>query len=198
MKMRKILALLLATLMCISMFAACGGKNPANTVKPSEAPATPPASETDLPSETPPASETDLSDSDYGYIIGKGALTIGITIYEPMNYYGADNVLTGFDTEFALAVCDRLNLEADFVEINWDTKEIELAAKTIDCIWNGMTITDERAANMSISLPYVKNAQVILVKSDSGITSTADLIGKTVVAEIGSAGESQIIGEGRG
>ena len=88
-----------------------------------------------------------------------------------------------------------MGLEAEFIEINWDTKEVELAAKSIDCIWNGMTITEERMANMSISDPYVKNAQVIVVKADSELAATADLVGKTVVAEMGSAGEAQITGE---
>ena len=120
---------------------------------------------------------------------------VGITIYEPMNYYDDAGNLTGFDTEFAQAVCDKLGLDAEFQEINWDTKEIELAGKTIDCIWNGMTITEARAANMSISLPYVKNAQVIVVKADSAYASTADLVDATLVAEMGSAGEAQIEGE---
>ena len=134
-------------------------------------------------------------DSDAAYIEKNDKLVVGITIYEPMNYFDEKGTLTGFDTEFAQAVCDKLGLEAEFVEINWDTKEVELNAKSIDCIWNGMTITEDRAANMSISLPYVKNAQVIVVKADSTVASTADLIGKTVVAEMGSAGEAQIDGE---
>ena len=135
------------------------------------------------------------TDSDLAYITGNGKMKVGITIYEPMNYYDENGELTGFDTEFAQAVCEKMGLEPEFVEINWDTKEVELAAKSIDCIWNGMTITEERAANMSISAPYVKNAQVIVVLADSEIATTADIIGKTVVAEMGSAGEAQITGE---
>jgi len=133
--------------------------------------------------------------TDAEYIKKNGKLVVGITIYEPMNYYDENGKLTGFDTEFAEAVCAKLDLKPEFVEINWDTKEVELNAKSIDCIWNGMTITEDRAANMSISTPYVKNAQVIVVKADSTVASTADLVGKTVVAEIGSAGEAQIDGE---
>ncbi len=133
--------------------------------------------------------------TDAEYIEKNGKLVVGITIYEPMNYFDNNGKLTGFDTEFAEAVCAKMGLDAEFVEINWDTKEVELNAKSIDCIWNGMTITEDRAANMSISLPYVKNAQVIVVKADSTVASTADLVGKTVVAEVGSAGEAQIDGE---
>ena len=135
------------------------------------------------------------ADSDAAYIEDNGKMVIGYTIYEPMNYFDENGDFTGFDTEFAKAVCAKLGVEPEFVEIVWDTKEIELNAKSIDCIWNGMTITEERQETMSISLPYVKNAQVIVVKADSAVASTADLIGKTVVAEIGSAGEAQVQGE---
>ena len=159
--MKKILALVLALLMVLSM-TACGAKK---------------------------------ADSDAAYIHGNGKMVIGYTIYEPMNYFDENGNFTGFDTEFAQAVCEKLGVEPEFVEIVWDTKEIELNAKSIDCIWNGMTITDERKETMSISLPYVKNAQVVVVKADSTVASTADLVGKTVVAEIGSAGEAQIQGE---
>ena len=175
--MKKLFALLLAFTMSLSL-VACGGNDAAE-----EAPAEDTATE-----ETTP-------ESDAAYIEGNGKLVVGITIYEPMNYYDEAGNLTGFDTEFAQAVCDKMGLEAEFQEINWDTKEIELAGKTIDCIWNGMTITPDRTANMSISLPYVKNAQVIVVKADSAYASTADLVDATLVAEVGSAGEAQIEGE---
>ena len=192
--MKKILTLFLAAILCISLLTACG-----NTPKESASPAnsTEPSDEVTDSTETDDPEETDIAapESDADFITGKGKMTIGITIYEPMNFYDAENTLTGFDTEFAMAVCEKLGLEPDFIEINWETKEIELNAKSIDCIWNGMTILADRAANMSISLPYVKNAQVVVVKADSDITATSDLVGKTVVAEIGSAGEDQIIGE---
>ena len=152
--MKKFLALLLALMMSLSL-VACGGNDAAEEETPAEDTATEESTEATTP------------ESDAAYIEGNGKMVIGITIYEPMNYYDDAGTLTGFDTEFAQAVCDKMGLEAEFQEINWDTKEIELAGKTIDCIWNGMTITEDRAANMSISLPYVKNAQVIVVKADS-------------------------------
>lgn len=190
--MKKLLALLLALVMVVGL-VACGTTAAPETDEPVvEAPETEteaPETETEAPEEEP-AVESDLA-----YIAANGKMVVGITIYDPMNYYDEEGNLTGFDTEFAQAVCDVMELEAEFVEINWDTKEVELEAKSIDCIWNGLTITEERAANMSISDPYVKNAQVLVVKADSGIASTADLIGKTVVAEMGSAGEAQVTGE---
>ena len=132
------------------------------------------------------------ADADLAYMQGKGKMTIGYTVYEPMNYTDADGNFTGFDTELATAVCAKLGVEPDFVEINWDTKVVELDAKSIDCIWNGMTLTDDIMANTACTKAYAKNAQVVVMKADAAYTSTADLAGKTVVAEAGSAGEIAI------
>ncbi len=135
-------------------------------------------------------------ESDLHYVKGNGKLVIGYTVFEPMNYTDVkDGVFKGFDTELAVAVCELLGLEPEFVEINWDTKEIELAAKTIDCVWNGLTITDERKGNMEITVPYVKNAQVVVMKAGSGYENTVSLAGKTVVAEVASAGESVVLSD---
>ena len=133
--------------------------------------------------------------SDLDYIKEKGSMVIGYTVYEPMNYTDADGNFTGFDTELATAVCEKLGVEPEFVEINWDTKVVELDAKSIDCIWNGMTLTDDIMANTATTKAYAKNAQVVVVKDGTDYTSTADLVGKTVVAEAGSAGEAAIQGD---
>ncbi|MDI9521378.1 MAG: transporter substrate-binding domain-containing protein [Bacillota bacterium] len=138
---------------------------------------------------------TMAEESDLQYVKGNGKLVIGYTVYAPMNYTDDAGNFTGFDTELAIEVCKMLGLEPDFVEIVWETKETELAAKTIDCIWNGLTITDDRKANMEITVPYVKNAQVVVMKADADYDGTASLVGKVVVAEAGSAGESTIKGD---
>lgn len=173
--MKKFISTVLALGMAASL-AACGGS--ASTAASTESTAASAAEAT--------------ADSDLAYIKNKGKMTIGYTVYEPMNYTDESGTFTGFDTELATAVCEKLGVEPDFVEINWDTKETELAAKSIDCIWNGLTLTDDREANMACTKPYVKNAQVVVMKADADYTSTADLAGKTVVAESGSAGETTI------
>ena len=120
-------------------------------------------------------------------------LVIGYTIYEPMNYM-EDGKLTGFDTEFAEAVCEKLGVTPEFVEINWDTKFVTLDSNKIDCIWNGMTISDEVKKNCDVSKAYVKNAQVVVMKKDV-IEKYADvesLKGLKFAAEAGSAGEAAI------
>ena len=118
-------------------------------------------------------------------------LVIGYTIYEPMNYM-EDGKLTGFDTEFAEAVCEKLGVEPEFVISDWDNKFRELEAKSIDCIWNGMTISNEALKNASVSKPYVKNAQVVVMNKDAAAKyadaeSMADL---SFAVESGSAGAS--------
>ncbi len=121
-------------------------------------------------------------------------LVIGYTIYEPMNYLDDNGDLTGFDTEFALAVCEKLGKEAEFVEINWDTKFPTLDSDQIDCIWNGMTISDEVKANCLVSKAYVKNAQVVVMAKDviDNYKTVESLKGLKFAAEAGSAGEAAI------
>ena len=134
------------------------------------------------------------SESDWAYIQGKGKLTIGITLFAPINYYDENNELIGFDTELAKAVCEKLGVEVEFIEINWDSKEIELNSKNIDAIWNGMCITEERKENMSISAPYLYNTQAMVMKADKEADIMADIAGKYVVAEQGSTGEGKLQG----
>ena len=165
--MKKISALLLAGVMAAAALTGCGGSN----------------------SQSGTASQG--ADSDWSYIQNKGEMIIGITYFEPMNYMDENGELTGFETEFATKVCEKLGVTPKFQKIDWDSKEVELNAKTIDCIWNGLTITDERKENMDISTPYMENKQVMVAKADIAdtLTSADALKGKTVVAEKKSAGE---------
>lgn len=169
--MKKILALLMAGAMAVTALAGCGSTN--NN-----------------------SSDAEKAPSDWSYIADKGNMVIGITYFEPMNYL-VDGELTGFETEFATAVCEELGVTPDFQEIEWESKEMELNAKTIDCIWNGLTITDDRKENMGISTPYMENKQVMVVKAENvDKFSTAEgVAGAKVVAEAGSAGEEVAKGE---
>ena len=131
----------------------------------------------------------DAAASDLQYVKDKGELVIGVTVYEPMNYFDENGEWTGFDTELAIAVCEKLGVNAKFVEINWDTKEVELDAKSIDCIWNGFTINPDKEELLDYSMAYMKNAQVVITKA--GIDSI-DAIDGSISAEMGSAGETAI------
>lgn len=135
-----------------------------------------------------------ITAGDLDYIKSAGTVKVGITIFDPMNYYDADGKLIGFDTEFAEAVFAKLGVTPEFIEINWDTKEVELAAKNIDCIWNGLTITDERRENMEFTDSYIKNMQVVVIRKADAETfnSIESLAGANLCAETGSAGETAI------
>lgn len=169
--MKRLTAILLALLFTIAV-VGCG--------KPAAAPA-----------ETAAAP---AADSDWAYVQQKGKLIVGITEYEPMNYYDTDGTLIGFDTEFTKAVCAKLGVEPEFVVIDWDSKELELKNKNIDCIWNGLTVTEERKANMDFSTSYLRNQQVVVIRAadKDKYTAAEDFDGLTVVAEGGSAGAAAI------
>lgn len=134
------------------------------------------------------------AESDFGYIKNKGTMIIGITQYAPMNFIDKDGKLTGFDTEFAEAVCKKLGIQAEFIEIDWNSKEVELNSKNIDCIWNGMCITEDRKENMSISNPYMNNEQAIVMKASREKEILANVDGLMLTAEAGSTGEGKVDG----
>ena len=115
--MKRLVSAFLAGAMALSL-AACGGAASTSTAASASASASGSAA----------VSQTQTAGSDLDYIKGKGKLVIGYTVYEPMNYTDADGNFTGFDTELATAVCEKLGVEPEFVEINWDTKVVELDA----------------------------------------------------------------------
>ncbi len=105
-------------------------------------------------------------DSDVEYIKNKGTLVVGITEFEPMDYKSEDGKeWIGFDADMAKLVAEKLGVEAQFVEIDWDNKSMELDSKTIDVVWNGMTLTDEVTAAMDCTNAYCNNAQVVVVSN---------------------------------
>lgn len=163
---KKVMAVALASLMAVAMFAGCSKNN-------------------------------DAAANDWDYIANKGEMTIGITYFSPMNFKDQNGELTGFETEFAKAVCEKLGVKANFIEIEWAAKETELNSKNIDCIWNGMTIDEDRKANMDIATPYMANKQVMVVKkgNESKYNTAEGIKGASVVAEKGSAGEDVAQGE---
>ena len=132
------------------------------------------------------------AESDWATIEENGQLVIGITIYDPMNYYDEAGNLIGFDTEFANAVCEKLGVEAKFQIIDWKMKETELKSYNIDCIWNGLTVNEERKLDMDFTQSYLTNKQVVVAKASAGYTDAASLSGAILSAEGGSAGETAI------
>ena len=133
---------------------------------------------------------------DWNYLVEEGKFIVGYTIFAPIAYE-EDDTLIGFDIELAKAVAAKLELDVEFTVIEWSTKEAKLEAKAIDCIWNGMTITEEREAMMEVSIPYMNNKQVAVIrKADAEkYATTADMADAIVGAEDGSAGMSCVVKE---
>ncbi len=129
------------------------------------------------------------TDSDMEYVKEKGVLVVGITKFAPMDYKEGDEWI-GFDADMAKLFAERLGVKVEFVEITWSKKIMELDAKNIDCVWNGMTLNDEVKAGMDCSQPYCNNAQVVIVPAaDADKYKTAeDCKDLQFAVEDGSAG----------
>lgn len=132
--------------------------------------------------------------SDKAYVLEKGKLIVGITDFEPMDYRDTDGSWVGFDADLARMFAEYLGVEVEFQEIDWDNKILELDGLSIDCVWNGMTLTDEVLAAMNCSKPYMNNAQVVVLPVDkAGDYSTVEsLSGLVFAVEAGSSGEKVV------
>ena len=168
--MKKWIAMLLAALMVFSM-AACAAKNePAadqtNDQTAADTQTSEPAEDTASGEDAAPAADQTAADSDMAYVQSKGTLVVGITDFAPMDYQNESGEWIGFDADMAKTFAESLGVSVEFVEIDWDNKLLELGSKSIDCVWNGMTLTDEVTSAMSCSNAYCNNSQVVIVPAD--------------------------------
>ncbi len=135
------------------------------------------------------AARTDApaSDGSLQRVLDAGRLVIGLDAnYPPMGFTDDSGEIVGFDIDVAQEVCGRLGIELVKQPINWDAKEDELNSGVIDCIWNGMSATPERAASMNLSEPYMKNELIFVVPENSAALTPRDLEGMTVGVQSGS------------
>jgi len=183
--MKKLISLALACALGLTL-AACGGNGDIQdkTTGQSNSGASQPAAQ---PSAAPAA------DSDLAYVQDKGTLVVGITEFEPMDYTDANGNWIGFDADMAKAFAKSIGCEAEFQVIDWDNKVFELEGKTIDVVWNGMTLTDDVKAVMECSNPYFDNAQVVIVPKDKAeqYQTTGSVKNLAFAVEAGSAAKEQ-------
>ena len=140
--MKKILSMVLALALTCSIFTACGNKDDKKV------------------------GSSKSASSDVEYVKEKGKLVVGITDFEPMDYKDDNGEWIGFDADMAKLVAEKLGVEVQFVEIDWDNKIMELDSKNIDVVWNGMTLTDEVTSSMECTNAYCNNAQVVVVPAN--------------------------------
>ena len=202
---KKVLAGVLAAMTMVSM-AGCGSSSSGSAASSSAAAEAASAAEASADTSTASAAATadataasaDVADSDVAYIKDKGTLIVGITDFEPMDYKDDSGNWIGFDADLAAKVAEDLGVEVQFEEIDWDNKILELDNKSIDVVWNGMTLTDEVTNSMACTNAYLNNAQVVVLPSDKAdqypdVDSMKDL---SFAVEAGSAGEAAAKEEG--
>lgn len=129
--------------------------------------------------------------SDLAGVQEKGRLIVGVTDFAPMDYKDENGQWAGFDADMARAFAEFIGVEAEFVEIDWDNKILELDAGTLDCVWNGMTLNGEVLDAMSCSAPYCDNSQVVVMRAEllDQYPDAASMAGLSFAVEAGSAGE---------
>lgn len=175
MKMKKWIALLLAVVMCLALVACKKADEP----------------NVDEPENT---NDANVTASDLAYVQDKGTLVVGITEFEPMDYQDANGDWIGFDADLAKAFAASLGVDAEFQIIEWDSKVMELNGKTIDVVWNGMTLTDEVKSAMECSNAYCNNAQVVIVPAAVAdqYQDAESVKSLTFAVESGSAGQAEV------
>lgn len=192
--MKKIMAIALTAAMSLGLLAGCGSSSSAAEEAPAGSTVSSASSEAagSATDETAVSSSADAAESDLEYVKAKGKLVVGITDFEPMDYKDESGNWIGFDADMAKAFAESLGVEAEFVEIDWDNKILELDGKTIDCVWNGMTLTDEVMSSMNCTGAYLNNAQIVVVPADKAdqYQTEESLAELNFAVEAGSAGET--------
>ena len=196
--MKKLVALMLVGAMTAAMVTGCGSS--ADTSASTDAAAEDTAADAEATEDTAEAAEDTAEDtaadakSDLAYVKEKGTLVVGITEFEPMDYKDENGEWIGFDADMAKAFAESLGVTAEFQVIDWDNKILELDGKTIDCVWNGMTLTDEVTSSMECTNAYLNNAQVVVVPADVAdqYQDEERLKDLSFAVEAGSAGEAEV------
>ncbi len=185
---KKAVAAIMAGIMTAGILAGCSSQESTGSSAASTETAEEASTETAAAEDTEAAS---AEESDVAYIQDKGTLIVGITDFEPMDYKDESGNWIGFDADMASQVAKDLGVEVQFVEIDWDNKILELENKSIDVVWNGMTLTDEVTSAMECTNAYCNNAQVVVLPADkAGDYADAESMKDLAFAvEAGSAGE---------
>lgn len=185
---KKAIAAVMAGIMTAGVLAGCGSQESTGSSAASTEAA---EAESTEAADAESTEETVAEDSDVAYIQDKGTLIVGITDFEPMDYKDESGNWIGFDADMASQVAKDLGVEVQFVEIDWDNKILELENKSIDVVWNGMTLTDEVTSAMECTNAYCNNAQVVVLPADKAeeYPDAESMKELAFAVEAGSAGE---------
>lgn len=183
--MKKIISVIMALTLAGSLLLSGCGNSGANETKASSKEASQAASNG---SSSSSASSGAAEDASWEKVQSAGTMVLGLDdAFPPMGFRDEKNEIVGFDIDVAKEVCKRLGIELKLQPIDWDSKSLELNSGKIDCIWNGLTITEERSKEVNFTDPYMQNRQVVIVRGDSAIKTLADLEGKVVALQAASS-----------
>lgn len=178
MKFKRLLSIAAVAALSVSLLAGCGSKDATDTAS------------------TDSGSGTAGSDQSLQYVLDKGELVLGLDdSFPPMGFRDDNNEIVGFDIDVANAVCEKLGVKLVTQPVDWESKEIELNAKNIDCIWNGLSVSPEREASMNMSIPYMENHMALVVRPDGDIKTIDDMKGKVLALQSGSTAEEALDSE---
>ena len=179
MKFKRLMAVAAVAALSVCMFAGCGSSQSDDTGTPAGS-----------------GSGSEGSDQSLQYILDKGELVLGLDdSFPPMGFRDDNNEIVGFDIDVATAVCEKLGVELVTQPVDWDSKEMELDAKNIDCIWNGLSVSPEREEAMNMSIPYMENHMALVVRPDDSIKTIDDMNGKILALQSGSTAEEALDSE---
>lgn len=179
---KKVFSLLLIALLALSL-SACGTKDEEGET----------SSQNQVDNEQDVTDESEDKDISWEYIKNKGILILGLDdSFPPMGFRDDEDNIVGFDVDLVKAVAERLGVELVLQPIEWTAKEQELQTKNIDCIWNGFSVTEERLAQLTMSIPYMENSISMIVVDDSDIYSKEDMAGKRLAVQGGSSAEEAL------
>lgn len=189
---------ILTAIAAASMLSFTGCSNAENTSVTEPDSSSESVAETEAPTEAEESSDaesneaTEAADADQSLkkVLDSGKLILGLdATFKPMGYTDENDEIVGFDIDVAEEVCARMGIELVKEGINWETKEQDLNAGRIDCIWNGMSVSPTRAEEMNLSEPYMTNAMVFVVPANSDVTAMDQLADKIIGVQNGSTAE---------
>jgi len=135
-------------------------------------------------------SAAEATDDSLSKVKAAGTLILGLDdTFPPMGFRNDDDEIVGFDIDLAKEVCTRLGVTLKLQPIIWDQNITELNNRNIDCIWNGMSITDDRKVAMNLSESYMQNEMVLVVLNGSSYATLEDLAGKKIAVQSGSTAQ---------
>lgn len=164
--MKRAFALILAMAMCLATLTACGGNGASDSAS------------------------TSAAGTDASYTLVKdGVLTMATNAYfPPYEYYEGEKII-GVDAEIAGAVAEKLGLELQIEDMEFDSIITAVQTGKVDIGFGAITVTEDRLKSIDFTDSYAQGVQVVVVKEDSTIATPDDLKDKQIGVQLSTTGD---------